>query len=454
MRKLLFVMVMTILVFGTSRDCPARPTNVTVPFSGLPKTELSFDIDAAQAEWTLTSQSADLATYTCAGNKLSISLETLAILDVLHVRLDAPAGKALTVRSYQAKLTMPTTGLHAVMCPNARKIAQNKIYYKHTNRWDEVPPIYHCLVPEKFQEPANANCDAPFILLTNTKGDNAISAGWTKANQSTLLSGSSQDSNYVISLARQNDIPITGQTIKDALIVGTKQKLWFDVVRAYAKTFDRLNGRNRKKPLPDWTTEPVFDTWYCYGDKINQQLILDVAKKCKELGIGTLLIDAGWDTPPKGGYLSFEDGYLGDHMPMRDRFPDLVGAIKQMHEMGLKVELWASPFWQGKLSKAYLNVTGSWHLETPEGQHHCLCPVTPSWLDIFMTDSPGLQKPTTATGSGWIQVTTYPRYAPPSTNTSTNLWAMHLSSAWSPLVKDSARSSPTASSRLDRCTVT
>ncbi|MHC4444716.1 MAG: alpha-amylase family protein [Planctomycetota bacterium] len=374
MRTLLFVLVGIVSVLGTINDCPAQQTKVTVPFTGLPKTELVFEIDGVQADWKLASQSGDGVTYTCDGNKLSMRLERLSIHDVLYVQLDAPAGKTLSVRSYQARFSMPTAGLHAVVCPNARKIAQNKIYAKHVNKWEDAPPIYHCLVPASFRELAFANSDAPFILLSNTEGANALSAGWMRANWATVLSGSSQAGSYVISLLRQNDIPVTGHTLEDALVISTKHELWFDVVRAYAKAFDRFNGRSRKKVLSSWTTEPVFDTWYCYGDNIDQELILKIAKKCKELGFGTLLIDAGWDTPQKGGYIKFEDGYLGDHLPMRDRFPDLAGAIKQMHEMGLRVELWCSPFWQGKLSQAYKQVTGSWHLHTAEGEHHCLCP--------------------------------------------------------------------------------
>ncbi|MBI4578728.1 MAG: hypothetical protein HY718_03445, partial [Planctomycetes bacterium] len=97
-------------------------------------------------------------------------------------------------------------------------------------------------------------------------------------------------------------------------------------------------------------------------------------RKCKELGFGTILIDAGWDCRPDGGYADFKNGILGDFTAMPDRFPDLPAAVRQIHDLGLKVELWSAPFWQGRKSKAYRETTKLWHAQTAEGESHNLCP--------------------------------------------------------------------------------
>jgi alpha-galactosidase len=148
-------------------------------------------------------------------------------------------------------------------------------------------------------------------------------------------------------LSRHEDVPFTGDRLEDALFINTTAASWWDVMREYARTFDELNKRHHAAP-PAWTSEPVFCTWYCYLDHIDQAGVLKIARKCKEMGFGTILIDAGWDCRPDGGYGDFQNGILGDFKAMPDRFPDLPGTIKQMHEMGLRVELWSAPFWQGK----------------------------------------------------------------------------------------------------------
>lgn len=374
--KVILVLLGAVLLVVPCAYCTAGESVVNLPFCDLPNTQMAIETDSAQAEWKIESQSANRAVYIWQGHKLSLFVEKSGVQQLLRFRLDAPRGKSLSVSSYAARIRAPIANLHAVVCPNARGIAQGDAYYKSQKNWADAPPLYHCLIPASFQEPANANCDAPFIIITDNKGNSAISAGWTKANMCGVLAGSAEGETYVISLTRRNDIPFTGPSLEDTLIITTVPEFWFDVVRAYAKAFDRFNGRSRK-PLPAWTTEPVFDTWYCFGDRINQDRVVNTARKCAELGFGTMLIDAGWDTPSGNGYISFEHGVLGDHFAQRDRFPDLPGAVKQMHDMGLKVELWCAPFWQGKLSWAYRNVTGDWHLQTPDGEHHSLCPRYP-----------------------------------------------------------------------------
>lgn len=366
-------------VFAAVLSAPSRAADrpgVIPPFDGLPKIELLFDIDGGSGNWSQQSKTADQAVFSCDGHKLKLWLSRSGSQKLLKFKLNAPAGKSLLVHGYTAKLTTPSAGLHAVMCPSTRKIAQDRIYYKSPQTWQSIPPMYQCLVTEKFIEAALANSEGPFVLLTDPKGNNALSAGWTKANWETWLSGEAEGSDYAITLARHNDVPFTGSNLEDTLIVSTATELWYDNARAYAIAFDRLNGRAKKKPVADWATDPYWDSWYCYGDHINEDQILKVARKCKEIGIRTVLIDAGWDVSPDNGYIDFE-GALGDHVALKDQFPDLPGAVRKMHAMGLKVELWCAPFWEGKQSNAYRTLTSSWHMQTSKGEHHCLCPRYP-----------------------------------------------------------------------------
>jgi len=356
-------------------------TAVELPFKDLPSVDLAFDFDGKPVEWKLDRKTDTEARYLAGGYALTVRLNEDEAYRLLRFTLEPTKGDRLSLRSYEAKVTLPLTGLHAVTAPSTRHIAHTLIHYHEHKKWPDMR-IYRCLIPQGFKELGSAHCEAPFILLTGSKGENRIAVGWTVPDRGTTLTGDQDGQNYVLRLSREDDIPMTGSRIEDCLVISTRDDGWWDTTRAYANLFDRLNTRQWSPP-PAWALEPVFCTWYCYLDHIDQKGVLKIARKCKDLGFGTILIDAGWDCRPDGGYGDFKKGILGDFQAMPDRFPDLPAAVKQMHDMGLRVELWSAPFWQGRESKAYREKTRDWHAQTAEGENHSLCPRYPETRTYF-----------------------------------------------------------------------
>jgi alpha-galactosidase len=346
------------------------------------RVELSLDVDNPKTEWHLKSRSTTESRYTWQEHTLILWSEGNGSQQLIRFRIESPVGEHLVLRGYTARVRVPIAGLHAITIPSTAPIAHTLIYYHEHKKWPETMRIYRALIPQGFKDQGDANHEAPFILLTDNQGNNRIAAGWTAAERATGLVGSADGDSYVLTLSRKDDIPLTGDRIEDALFLNVKPEPWWNVMRAYAKTFDELNRLRHPEP-PAWTTEPVFCTWYCYLDHIDQEGVLKIARKCKELGFGTILIDAGWDCRPDGGYGDFENGILGDFAAAPDRFPDLPGTIRQIHEMGLRVELWSAPFWQGKKSRAYQEKTKDWHAWTPDGENQCLCPKHPGMKDYL-----------------------------------------------------------------------
>ncbi|MDH7601878.1 MAG: alpha-galactosidase [Armatimonadota bacterium] len=355
----------------------ASAATVRAPFSGIPETYLTFDVEGGSGEWLLMSSSEQAAHYVSGSVSLGLKLEKSAAQTILHVQLKAPVGQKVAVKSYSARVVLPKTGLHAVMVPNQHKIARLLDYWGEHHKWPENVTLYRNLVTENFKQAAPTNAEAPFILVTDSNGINKVAVGWAAAERGSALEGAVEGEAYVLTLERREDVPFEGQGFKDALIFDMSERPWIDVEEDYARAFDRYNGR-KHEPLPEWATEPVYCTWYCYGDKITQDGVLKIAQKCKELGFGTILIDAGWDCHPNGGYIDFENGILGDYIARPDRFPDMPGLVKQIHDMGLRVMLWCAPFWEGKKSRAYQEKTSSWHMRDADGNVlHELCPKHP-----------------------------------------------------------------------------
>ncbi|MGQ9454849.1 MAG: alpha-galactosidase [Armatimonadota bacterium] len=350
---------------------------VRAPFSGIPETYLTFEIKGNPCDWVLMSSSESAAHYVSGDVSLGMKLGHVGCQAVVHVQLKLPVGKRADVKSYSARVVLPKAGLHAVMVPNQHKLARLLDYWGEHHRWPENVPLYRNLVNEGFKQAAPVNAEAPFILLVDEQGINKVAVGWVAAERGTTLEGLVEGDSYVLKLERREDLAFDGRDFKDALIFDTSPRSWMEVEEDYARAFDRYNGR-RHEPSPEWATEPVYCTWYCYGDRINQEGVLKIARKCKELGFGTILIDAGWDCYPDGGYIDFENGILGDYIARPDRFPDMPGLVKQMHDMGLRVMLWCAPFWEGKKSRTYQEKSSGWHMRDADGKElHELCPRHP-----------------------------------------------------------------------------
>ncbi|HOW71028.1 MAG TPA: hypothetical protein PKY77_10540 [Phycisphaerae bacterium] len=365
-------MLRVVAVFASAWAAHLHAAEIQGPFAETAGLSLELDL-GGPAEWKLESSGSGEARYSGQGHALVLRLQEKGQRRLLRMTLTPPAGRKLSVRSYTAKVTMAQAGLHAVMVPNTRPIAHSLIYFHQHRTWPKDMRICRCLIPAGFEENARSNSEAPFILLTEKSGNNRLAVGWTAADRATSLKGAARGEQYVLSLSRRDDVPFTGDVLEDSLYISTESGPWLEVATDYAKAFDAANGR-KHATAPEWATEPVFCTWYCYQDHIDQAGVLKIGRKCREMGFGTILIDAGWDCRPDGGYGDWEHGILGDFTAAPDRFPDLAGAIREMHEMGLKVELWSAPFWQGRQSKAYKERTRDFHAWTKDGEDHNLCP--------------------------------------------------------------------------------
>ena len=251
------ILVITLISLAAAIAAPLR-----MPFKGLPATELSFNIGGQEPEWKLESSGGASARYSWQGYSLSLAVEKKRVQNVLRFKLDAPKGQTLSVDSYTATITVPQAGLHSVMVPNIGPIGQTLNYYHQHNKWPENVPLYRCLLPEGFEQGARANTDAPFILLSDNKGNNGISAGWATAERATVLKGGAEGANYVLTLKREEDIPFKGEALEDALVISSARRSWFDVEREYAKTFDRFNGRRHLPTVVGWQESRCAISWF------------------------------------------------------------------------------------------------------------------------------------------------------------------------------------------------
>ncbi|MEM8906708.1 MAG: glycoside hydrolase family 36 protein [Bacteroidota bacterium] len=100
-------------------------------------------------------------------------------------------------------------------------------------------------------------------------------------------------------------------------------------------------------PVPDLARQPVYSTWYNFHQDLDEKTLLEECALAYELGYRSIIIDDGWQTDDdQRGY-----AFTGDWLP--ERFPDMAGFVKKIHQTGMKILLWYSVPFFGKASQAY-----------------------------------------------------------------------------------------------------
>ena len=94
--------------------------------------------------------------------------------------------------------------------------------------------------------------------------------------------------------------------------------------------------------VPKEARLPLYSCWYSFHTKTIPEEIIYECKIAKELGMETVIVDAGWYTD------SFSDefaAYCGDWEISQKKIPDMKWFVDEIHKLGMKFMMWFSvPF--------------------------------------------------------------------------------------------------------------
>jgi len=124
-------------------------------------------------------------------------------------------------------------------------------------------------------------------------------------------------------------------------------------VSSWWELFDNL----KPSPVPDLARVPLYSTWYQFHQELDESVLIEECTLAVDLGYKLIILDDGWQT------LDINRGYdyTGDWEP--DRFPNLKGMVKKIHDTGMKFGLWFSVPFCGVKSKAYQKFKGKFLTE-------------------------------------------------------------------------------------------
>lgn len=175
--------------------------------------------------------------------------------------------------------------------------------------------------------PTRANGPGPVMALYNMAGTNALTFA---------LDDALHDNDLSIGLDERGFLDCSGglfQTPWDpiseytcTLRIDQRRIPYYTAVKDVGDWWETL-GLKRAR-APESASMPFFCTWYSHHGKVTRDDVRTQAELAKDLGIGTMLVDAGWGFPL---------------WTNPDKFPDLRGMVERIHGLGMKVLLWTDP---------------------------------------------------------------------------------------------------------------
>jgi hypothetical protein len=150
---------------------------------------------------------------------------------------------------------------------------------------------------------SGANTGIPIIALTDRGGCNRftfdmldqVEIADLRVNNYSL--GSSQRGeglNFSFEFVKPTGYTITRSTIDDGIWFDAESISWFEAVKRYTRWVE-TNSNIHVLRAPQRAYAPIRNSWYPFGQNIDEKTIRENALLCRQVGITNLCIDAGYN---------------------------------------------------------------------------------------------------------------------------------------------------------------
>ncbi len=190
--------------------------------------------------------------------------------------------------------------------------------------------------------------NAPMVCFYNQKGENKYTVAISEFKKITAMNfgvceKSSSLSCYIalpLMQFRNSGISETEFSIR----IDADTKPMEDAILGVSQWWE---GFAAATDTPSYARDTMYSFWYSYHQDINPEVVEAECELVKELGIGSVIVDDGWQTTDNnGGY-----AYCGDWKPLK--FPNMKEHVERVHRMGLKYILWYSVPFLGLKAESY-----------------------------------------------------------------------------------------------------
>lgn len=192
------------------------------------------------------------------------------------------------------------------------------------------------------------NQSMPVFCLLNQRNESLFSIAVNELMNELEVTIGVHEESASVKIKIETMIPIEDYHLSLSLI--ENKAAWFEVVQQQVNWLYQVN-EIKPKQSPQSSYEPVLSTWYSFHQSVDDESIVDEAKKYKKLGANTIILDDGWQT---------DDGnrryaYAGDWEVSANKFPDFSNHVKKVQELDMNYLLWVSLPYLG-------NKSAKWHI--------------------------------------------------------------------------------------------
>jgi len=343
---------------------------------------LNFQLDPPVSGWNradanpLSYQSND-GTYS-----LLINIDrTRQGVIAVHFSLSTQKKTEFRVIRYSVKAQIPFTGIYRVWHYHGGPLdlmGQFRSYTRGLASDKEFTQLY------------GANTGIPFILCADREGQNRFSLGMRDQVETTGLriesyavgpSIRAEGINYTFEFARPIGYSLARRSLSDGFCLDVRPKSWFEIVQNYAGWVEQVE-KITPLPPPPVAFEPIWCTWYPFGQNIDERTIVENARFCREVGITTLLIDAGYNNGLRGGMDTPENirifnAHTGDWSANAEKFPKFRAMVDQLHAFDQRTTAWVALFLLGTSTQAYAKARHLLKCDKDGQETLYLCPQHP-----------------------------------------------------------------------------
>lgn len=238
---------------------------------------------------------------------------------------------------------------------------------------------------------SGANTGIPIIVLTDREGRNQFTFGMLDQveiadlrinNYSLGFSERGEGLNFSFEFVKPAGYMIARSSLDDGVWLDTRSISWFEVVKRYTRWVETTSNISVLRP-PQRAYDPIWNTWYPYGQDIDEKTILESASFCRQIGITNVFIDAGYNNSQRRGMSTQHDielfnNHTGDWTADTGKFPDFRGLVDLLHQQDHIVTVWVALFLLGKDTRAYRNAR---HLLMHDAQGNEMLNLCPCHLD-------------------------------------------------------------------------
>lgn len=218
--------------------------------------------------------------------------------------------------------------------------------------WSPAVRFDRCLCPswKKQKTEARLAVFMPLHAVLDGRGRNRMTVALSDAATPAVIGSGMRerdgDVEYTLTFFAQKVAPRTDYRV--TVRVDLRPIAYEDSIRDAAAWWESACGYT-PAPVPEAARWPMNSLWYSYHQDLDEADILKECRLTKAMGMDTVIVDDGWHTAlEKKGY-----GTCGDWEVAPEKFPDLRAFVGRLHDVGMKVMLWFSVPFMGKLAKNY-----------------------------------------------------------------------------------------------------